>query len=235
MISGKGEAEGERQGEREGATGRRRRAAALPPAERRAAIIEATLPLLLEHGLSVTTRHIAEAAGIAEGTIFRVFPDKESLVQATVDAVIDPTPTERAIEAIDRHQPFEDQLRAAVAVLQRRVAVIWRLFSAIGVKPSRPPQPPLASPALTALLAAHAKQIRLDPAAAARCLRSLTLAASAPALAGEPMTADEIVALFLDGVRARPGPAGPTARADHAADPTPADQAEGADPAPATP
>ena len=42
-------------------------------------IVAATLPLLLEHGELVTTRQIAEAAGIAEGTIFRVFADKDEL------------------------------------------------------------------------------------------------------------------------------------------------------------
>ncbi|MCU1430433.1 MAG: DNA-binding transcriptional regulator, AcrR family, partial [Actinomycetia bacterium] len=36
-------------------------------------IVAATLPLLLEHGDRVTSRQIAEAAGIAEGTIFRAF------------------------------------------------------------------------------------------------------------------------------------------------------------------
>ena len=49
------------------------RAAPLSPDERRRAIVDAVLPLLIEHGRAVTTRQMAEAAGIAEGTIFRVF------------------------------------------------------------------------------------------------------------------------------------------------------------------
>jgi AcrR family transcriptional regulator len=56
----------------------RRRASMLPPEERRSMIVAATLPLLVEHGEMVTTRQIADAAGIAEGTIFRVFADRTS-------------------------------------------------------------------------------------------------------------------------------------------------------------
>lgn len=52
--------------------------------ERRAAILQATLPLVSEHGANVTTRQVAHAAGIAEGTVFRVFTDKEELLRACV-------------------------------------------------------------------------------------------------------------------------------------------------------
>ena len=48
----------------------------MAPEDRRKAILEALIPLLVEQGGDVTTKEIAEAAGIAEGTIFRVFPDK---------------------------------------------------------------------------------------------------------------------------------------------------------------
>src|SRR6476659_10123059 len=66
------------------------RAAAMTAEDRRKAIIEVLIPLLVEKGSEVSTREIAEAAGIAEGTIFRVFPDKRSLMLAAAEEVINP-------------------------------------------------------------------------------------------------------------------------------------------------
>src|SRR5438477_2051959 len=108
------------------------RATALPPGERRAAIVAATLPLLLERGANVSTRQIAEAAHVAEGTIFAVFPDKDAVLQAVVQAALDPEPTERELSAIERSQPFEDQLVDAVHIMQCRTNKIWRLLSGVG-------------------------------------------------------------------------------------------------------
>ena len=117
-----------------------RRATALPPAERRAAIVAATLPLMMQHGTRVSTRQIAQAAGIAEGTIFRVFPDKEALVAAVVDSAFDPAPVERALAAIDASLPFDERLTLAVVIMQRRLRDIWNITAAVGV-PNSPPSP----------------------------------------------------------------------------------------------
>jgi AcrR family transcriptional regulator len=177
----------------------------MPPDERRAAIVAATLPLLLEGGPNVTTRQIAEAAGIAEGTIFRVFPDKDAVIQAAIELAFDTAPAEEALARIDRTLPFEEQLAIGVEIIQRRMSDIWRLVSTIGENAAlknRERTPPADLMALADLFEPERKRLRPDPANAARQLRALTLAVSHPALyADGPMSPAEIVALLLDGIR----------------------------------
>jgi AcrR family transcriptional regulator len=178
-----------------------KRAAALAPDERRAMIVEATLPLLLEHGDRVTSKQIAEAAGIAEGTIFRAFADKDEVIAAVIDAALDPAPLEAALTAIAGGLTFEEQLAAAVVIMQQRVIDMWRLVSSVGTRfheMTRRPMPD--SGALVRIFDANREQITVEPIVAARLLRALTLSTTHPMLAGEPRTPAELVHLFLHGV-----------------------------------
>lgn len=187
-------------------TVQRRRASALPAHERRRRIVDATLPLLYEFGTALTTRQIAEAAGIAEGTIFRAFPDKDSVIDAAIEAAFDPSPFEAALDAIDRSAPLHVRLERAVELLQRRVERLGELMTATGRSgPYNDPQrrPPTSVAALERVIAPDAQLLSVEPAEAARLLRGLTFAATHPAFATEgPESPDRIVALLLDGLRA---------------------------------
>ena len=178
-----------------------KRATALPPDERRSMIVAATLPLLVEHGDRVTTKQIAEAAGIAEGTIFRAFGDKDEVIAAAIEAALDPEPLEAALSAIPFDLAFEDALAAAAVIIQQRVIDIWMLTSSVGTRFHEMTRRPMTdSDALVRLFESHHTQITVAPVVAARLLRALTLSTTHPMLAGEPKSADELVHLFLHGV-----------------------------------
>jgi AcrR family transcriptional regulator len=179
-----------------------RRAAPLPPEQRRAAIIAAVLPLLIEHGAAVTTRQIATAAGVSEGTIFNVFEDKDELLAAALEVAIDQAPFEAAISEIDPSVAFEQRLVLATELVQRRIVGIWKLVTQIGPHQHEPAdhQPLPDSPALAGLFGAEPTRLRVEPADAARLLRALTLALTHPLLTAEPRTAADIVDVFLHGV-----------------------------------
>jgi AcrR family transcriptional regulator len=178
-----------------------KRASALPPDERRSMIVAATLPLLLEHGDRVTSRQIAEAAGIAEGTIFRVFADKDEVIVAVIEEALDPEPLEVALDHLPRDVPFDAQLVSAIEIMQRRVIDIWQIVSSVGTRYHEMTRRPMVdSGALVRIFEANREQISVEPVAAARLLRALTLSMTHPMMAGEPQRPEEIVQLFLHGV-----------------------------------
>lgn len=193
-----------------------RRARPLPPDQRRAALIAATLPLLREHGLEVSTRQIAEAAGIAEGTIFRAFPDKESLFTATIEAALDRAPLTARLRQLDPNLPLETIVESVVDITRGWLQSVITLMMALHRSPSfreRHPRKPATSsddiePLVIDLLEAHRNELRLPPRQVARLLRMLVFASSHPVLAEAdssdgPMPTQVIVDVVLNGARRR--------------------------------
>lgn len=188
-----------------------RRARPLSPDARRAALVRATLPLMRERGLDVSTREIAVAAGVAEGTIFRAFPDKESLIQATLDAAFDPAPIVAALELIERGAPLRARLTAVVRIVQPWLTTVMHLMMASRlVRPCDTTLARRARPSseigrtITRLIAPDRQALRVSPAEAAQLVRMLLFASSHPGISeGRLLTPEEIVGVILDGIHAR--------------------------------
>lgn len=193
--------------------------------ERRRSIVHVVVPLLAERGAGVSTREIAEAAGIAEGTIFRVFPDKRSLMFAAAKEAMDP---EGGDELFDAALHEAGDLRAKVVVAASRVQERMRLTMAVmtairpllmgehardhhdhGPKQHGPPAFVVEAQEalhqrLTRLFEPYADQLGFRPDQAAVALRSLVFGSARPELGMKPaLTPDEIADVLLHGVLRR--------------------------------
>jgi AcrR family transcriptional regulator len=184
----------------------------MAPDDRRAAIVDATLPLVLEHGSGVSTRLIAEAADVAEGTIYRVFPDKDALMCAVTEKAFDPEPTLAQLAAIDRQLPLRDRLVAAAMVMQHRLVGAFVLIDALGLTGPPPGRQEARRVMNDAFHAALVDVVGPDEPALTvpagelvHVLRLLVFSGSHPRISdGRLLDAEQIVTILLDGVLARP-------------------------------
>ncbi|MEV4358773.1 TetR/AcrR family transcriptional regulator [Nonomuraea sp. NPDC004186] len=109
----------------------RRRAPAMSPEQRREMIVRAALPLVVEYGTSVTTAQVARAAGIGEGTIFRAFGDKETLLAACMAEAARPDDTLAHVAAIALDVPLEERLIEAAETLRGYLARMGAVAGAL--------------------------------------------------------------------------------------------------------
>ena len=185
----------------------------MSPEERRDWLIDATVPLLYQHGRAVTTRLIAEAAGVAEGTIFRVFPSKEDLVDAALTRAMRPGEMARRLDEIATDAPLEERLVRMTAVLQQRFRAVFGLMRAVGMVAPPPHLHDCDDHAraiedvrrrLVALVESDAERLAVAPDELVHRLRLLTFAGSHPEISdGRLLTPDQIVDTVLHGVLKR--------------------------------
>ena len=191
----------------------------MAPDDRRQAIVDVVVPLLLQHGDAVTTKQIAEAAGIAEGTIFRVFPDKAALLTAAAEDTMNPANGEAELQAA---LAGITDLRERVLVTTRRMharseKVVAVMMALRGVwlsqaseqgrrHPAGPPQFVIDShrallDRLTQVFEPHRDELTVPPRKAALLLRTLVLGARHPgAEHDEMLSCEDIADALLDGI-----------------------------------
>lgn len=189
------------------------RAAALPPDQRRTEIIAAACPILLADPTGFTTRQVAEAAGIAEGTLFRHFETKAELVSAVVDDLLNPDPLLELLAGLTGDD-LESLTLGILTALRRGVERQSSLLVALK-RHDRPSETTMADhhhrhvermrlvdAAIAQALAPHANEFRLPLPTIAFHLRVLAVSASHPLLsAGEPtLDSGDLVRVFLYGV-----------------------------------
>lgn len=189
------------------------RAKPLPPDDRRRTIVEAVIPLLLEKGSTLTSREMAEAAGVAEGTIFSVFPDKPAVIIEAVKVTMDPAPFQAAIAEVPADTPLEDQLESVAVILLERserigtlVGVLRSIQSTGAAEPAGAHRFVMESnaailTALTEFFDRHRACLRVEPGRAAVAFLGFVFANAHPLMAADVKPdAAEFVDMLLHGI-----------------------------------
>lgn len=185
--------------------------------DRRAALVDAALPLLREKGRAVSTKEIAAAAGVAEGTIFRVFDSKDDLVDACIHRTSDTSHTRAALHRIDPSLPLAERLAEAVGIMQDRLREIFALFfmlqttgRPVGRHDAKADQKARQRASeevdgdFHAIIGPDAELLRVEPQRLIDALRMLTLSSVHPFMGGKDLKPAEIVDIILEGALAHP-------------------------------
>jgi AcrR family transcriptional regulator len=195
--------------------------------DRRDALVDAFVRVARREGRAPTTSEIATEAGVAEGTIYRVFASKDQLEQDAVQAAFCPGPVRRRITAVDPEGSLHDRLVAFTRIMQARFTEVFGLMGALGLTepPNRGPHlacyeagrhvrgpegdahVPVHQPLLDtvhALLVHDDDELIVPGPELVHRLRLFTFSASHPGITdGAVLTPEEIVDTVLLGLRRR--------------------------------
>jgi AcrR family transcriptional regulator len=194
----------------------------MSPAKRREMIVRSILPLVAEQGTAVTSSQLAEAAGIGEATIFRVFKSKAELLDACLTQALRPDDVLATISAISLDEPLPSRLHQAATALQAHAERMGRVLSSLhatghvgaqpsgrsgarhsGRAPSRGRQVALSGTrdAVAALFAPERKALRLPADHLATVFLSMLF--NRPGAVGNddhpPLCTETLILLFLHG------------------------------------
>ena len=106
-------------------------------------IQEATMRVIARKGMSAATmQEIADEAGVAKGTIYLYFRDRDELVEKTFETAIAQL-GERIDAALEKELPFEEKLREALRVrlaFFRENREFFRLYLSLRMPEGTPQQ-----------------------------------------------------------------------------------------------
>lgn len=181
----------------------------MAPDDRRAMIAEQSVPMFLEHGAGLTTRQLAEELGIAEGTIFRAFGDKDALKRAVVEAFFAQSYARIEEGLVDPALPLEQKMAALVRGTRMWMRNMMRMMTLI-------PREDIPSffgsgrddayrTAIADVFAPHADELTIPPDRLGPVIRLAGMAANAGGFAhGGGLDDDELVHFILYGIAGRP-------------------------------
>ncbi len=187
----------------------RQRAQPMAPDDRRAMIAEQAIPLFIEQGSSLSTRQLAEHLGIAEGTIFRAFGDKDALIRASVRAFFDRAEAHLSTGIVDASLPLEEKVARLVKGAREHARGVFAMLSLLDPAEAGEYIARARSGAFEAAIAEafapDAASLGVAPDRVAALLRIAVIAASAPPHhQHSPLDDDELVQFILYGIAGRP-------------------------------
>lgn len=92
---------------------------------RKAQILEAAAKVFAEKGFHrASTKEIAKAAGISEGTIYNYFESKQALLTALLSRLGDMAPLETIPEGHDPQQYYVEDSKARLAIMQQHLEIL---------------------------------------------------------------------------------------------------------------
>lgn len=180
----------------------RERARPLAPDERRGAILDAVLPLIRERGRDITTRELAQAAGVAEGTLFRAFGDKDAILDAALDRLLDPAGFTTALAQVAHDLPLDDKIATVIELTRSRFRHVFEVMNLFQLQ--RPPErirPDDWHQIVHELLAPDAARLAAPVPAVAAYLRLIAFGASIEQInVAHRLDAHELAQLVTGGI-----------------------------------
>lgn len=172
--------------------------------DRQVQILDAVIPAVLQHGAAITSRQLADAAGVAEGTLFRSFGDKDTLLRALFDRTAEVAYDLSHLDDL-ADESLETTVRAMAEVLTVRFGTIFQMAIALGpvlLADGQRDDPRFDDmrDRMAAILAEHGDELAVAPLVAADALRTLTFAAATGWGDRSAMDMSDVTGILLHGI-----------------------------------